>query len=259
MPSHLGSDESLNTVYFCSASPGRHRSTQALVVELVPLRKAGDLFNFGFRVTPRFPGSSDFALEWPLVPKKSDRPVSQKRNNPWQTREIRVIYDNPWVRLEEHDAINPAGKPCIYGKVCFHNQAVGILPLDDHGNTWLVGQHRYALDAWSWEIPEGGSPAGEDPLETARRELKEETGLSARRFELFCTMHLSNSVTDEEGFVYLAMGLEDGETMFEETEDIVVRKLPVEEAIRMAMAGEITDAMSLTALFRYAVVKGIAP
>lgn len=182
--------------------------------------------------------------------------MSEHRSNPWRTRDIKIVYQNPWLRLEEHDAINPAGKPCAYGKVCFRNQAVGILPVDEAGNTWLVGQHRYTLDIWSWEIPEGGSPEGEDPAETARRELKEETGLTARHIDLFCVLHTSNSVTDEEGFVYLATGLEEGETMFEETEDIVVKKLPVEAAIDMAMNGEITDAMSLVTLFRYALKIG---
>ncbi len=185
--------------------------------------------------------------------------MNEKRINPWQTLGTRVVYENPWLRLEEHDAINPAGSPCTYGKVCFRNQAVGILPIDDDGNTWLVGQHRYTLDAWSWEIPEGGSPEGEDPVETARRELKEETGLTAANIELLCTLHTSNSVTDEEGFVYLATGLEEGETMFEETEDIEVSKLPIEEAVAMALRGEITDSMSLVALLRYALENNIRP
>ena len=182
--------------------------------------------------------------------------MQKKRINPWRTNHIEVIYDSPWLRLEEHDAVNPAGHPCNYGKVCFKNQAVGVLPVDEQGNTWLVGQHRYTLDAWSWEIPEGGSPEGEDPADTALRELKEETGLQAEKIELFFELHTSNSVTDEEGFIYIATGLTEGETEFEDTEDIVVRKLPIEEAIAMALKGEITDAMSLAALYRYAVEKG---
>jgi 8-oxo-dGTP pyrophosphatase MutT (NUDIX family) len=182
--------------------------------------------------------------------------MSEKTVNPWRTNAVRVIYDSPWLRLEEHDAINPAGKSCDYGKVCFKNQAVGILPIDEAGNTWLVGQHRYTLNAYSWEIPEGGSPAGEAPEETAARELKEETGLEAADIALFCTLHTSNSVTDEEGFIYLATGLAEGETEFEDTEDITVRKLPFEEALAMAMNGEITDAMSLAALFKYALLQG---
>ena len=128
-------------------------------------------------------------------------------HNPWKTLGIKSIYENPWLRLEEHDVINPAGGKNLYGKICFLNQAVGVIPLDEAGNTWLVGQYRYTLDDYSWEIPEGGSPLGEDPIETARRELREETGLIAQDIQLLLNLHTSNSVTDEEGFIYLAKGL----------------------------------------------------
>jgi 8-oxo-dGTP pyrophosphatase MutT (NUDIX family) len=175
------------------------------------------------------------------------------QNNPWKTLGIKSIYENPWLRLEEHDVINPAGAKNLYGKVCFLNQAVGVIPLDEAGNTWLVGQHRYTLEQYSWEIPEGGSPLGEDPMETARRELREETGLIAQDIQLLLSLHTSNSVTDEEGFIYLAKGLEAGQTEHEDTEDITVRKLPLEEAIEMAIKGEITDAMSLAGLYRLAI------
>ncbi len=172
--------------------------------------------------------------------------------NPWVCLSRRTVFDNPWIRVEEHRVINPAGNENLYGKVCFINQAVGIVPLDDEGNTWLVGQHRYTLDAYSWEIPEGGSPPGEDPLATAHRELEEETGLKAGRMELLMRLHLSNSVTDEEGFVYVARDLSPGECAFDETEDITVRKLPLEAAISMVESGEITDSMSVAALLRLA-------
>ncbi len=174
-------------------------------------------------------------------------------HNPWKTLGIKSIYENPWLRLEEHAVINPAGGKNLYGKICFLNQAVGVIPLDEAGNTWLVGQYRYTLNDYSWEIPEGGSPLGEDPLETARRELREETGLIAQDIQLLLNLHTSNSVTDEEGFIYLAKGLELGETEHEDTEDITVRKLPLEEAIDMAIKGEITDAMSLAGLYRLAI------
>jgi len=174
--------------------------------------------------------------------------------NPWKFISSKKIYGNPWIRIEEHTVINPAGKPNQYGKVCFKNQAVGIIPVDDNGNTWLVGQHRYTLGEYSWEIPEGGSPQGEDPMETARRELEEETGLIAEYFELLLTLHLSNSVTDEIGFVYVARELSSGTACLEETEDITARKLPLIEAIEMAKKGEITDAMSVAALLRIALL-----
>lgn len=178
------------------------------------------------------------------------------QRNPWKTLGVKSIYENPWLRLEEHDVINPAGGKNLYGKVCFLNQAVGVIPLDEAGNTWLVGQHRYTLEDYSWEIPEGGSPPGEDPMETARRELQEETGLIARDIQLLLRLHTSNSVTDEEGFIYIARGLEAGETEHEDTEDISVRKLPLEDAIDMAVRGEITDAMSLAGLYRLALEIG---
>jgi 8-oxo-dGTP pyrophosphatase MutT (NUDIX family) len=176
-----------------------------------------------------------------------------KSNKPWTTHSIREIYQNPWISLEEHQVLNPAGKPGIYGKVCFKSQAIGIIPVDDEGNTWLVGQHRYTLDAWSWEIPMGGSPSGEDCMLTAQRELREETGLSAEKFTRLLCLHTSNSITDELGYVYLAQGLIPGETDFEDTEDIEVKKLPLSEAVAMAQDGRITDAISVAGLFYLAL------
>lgn len=176
-----------------------------------------------------------------------------KRTNPWLTRAIRPVYDNAWIRLEEHQVTNPAGNPGMYGKVCFKTRAVGIIPLDEQGNTWLVGQHRYTLDAWSWEIPMGGSPMGEDCEQTARRELQEETGLRAGDITQILHLHTSNSITDEQAYVYLARQLQSGHTDFEDTEDIEVKKLPVSEAIAMAQDGRITDAISVAGLLHLAL------
>ncbi len=178
--------------------------------------------------------------------------MSENRRNPWKTLSVATAFENPWIRVEAHDVINPRGGKNVYGKVCFKNQAVGVIPVDEQGNTWLVGQWRYTLNKYSWEIPEGGSPAGEDPMETARRELKEETGLTACEIIPLMRIHTSNSVTDEEGFIYLARGLTEGDTDHEDTEDITVRKLPLTDAIDMALRGEITDAMSLAGLLRLA-------
>jgi len=178
---------------------------------------------------------------------------SHGRNNPWHTREVRDIYDNPWIKLEEHQVTNAAGKPGIYGKVCFKNQAIGIIPLDPQGNTWLVGQYRYPLHEWSWEIPMGGSPLSEDCAETARRELQEETGLLAGKLTRILHLHTSNSVTDEQAYVYLAQQLQPGATAFEETEVIEVKKLPLAEAILMAQDGRITDAISVAGLLHLAL------
>ncbi len=172
--------------------------------------------------------------------------------NPWKTKNSKLIYENPWISVEEHDVINPAGKDGIYGKVHFKNKAMAVIPIDKEGNTWLVGQYRYALDEYSWEIPMGGGPIGEDLLESANRELKEETGILAGKWTLIMRIHTSNSVTDEEGFVYLAEDLTYGETEFEETEALEVKKLPFAEAVDMVMDGKITDGISVAAILKVA-------
>ena len=154
--------------------------------------------------------------------------------------------------------INPAGGNGIYGKVNFKNKAIGIVPMDENGNTWLVGQFRYALNAYSWEIPEGGSPLGTSLLDSAKRELKEETGITATRWTQILRMHTSNSVTDEEAFVFLAEGLTPGENQLEETEaDLVVKKIPFKDVLEMVMEGAITDSMSVAAILKIARLKGL--
>ncbi|WKK81218.2 NUDIX hydrolase [Marivirga arenosa] len=170
--------------------------------------------------------------------------------NPWKLVKSTLKYDNPWIKVEEHDVINPSGKEGIYGKVHFKNIAVGVIPIDENDNTYLVGQYRYPLDQYSWEIPEGGCPENEDVLEAAKRELKEETGLSAKDWNEFMKIHTSNSVSDERGVVYLAKGLTQGEVQFEETEDIKVKKLPLSEAFEMVLDGEITDSISMASLLK---------
>ena len=180
-----------------------------------------------------------------------------ENHNPWKRLSGKIIYDNPWIIVEEDQVVNPAGNHGIYGKVLMKNKAIGVLALDDEDNTWLVGQYRYTLNEYSWEIPTGGSPQGEDYLEGAKRELKEETGLVASRWEKLTRIHTSNSVTDEEGYIFLARGLEQQETSFDDTEELQIKKLPLKEAVLMAARGEITDSMSLAALFKMAVIKGI--
>lgn len=179
---------------------------------------------------------------------------ADKRSNPWKTLSSRKIYDNNWISLQEDQVINPAGKPGIYGKVCFKSQAVGIIPVDEQGNTWLVGQHRYTLDQWSWEIPMGGSPLGEDCKQTALRELEEETGLIAQQLTQLLHLHTTNSITDEAGYVFLAKQLTPGLQSLEDSEmDIEVKKLPLTEAIAMAQDGRITDAISIAGLLYLAL------
>jgi len=172
----------------------------------------------------------------------------------WKLQTSKEIYDNPWLGLTEDEVINPGGGMSHYGKIHFKNFAIGIIPLDENNNTWLVGQYRYVPDCYSWEIPMGGGPLDIDPLESAKRELKEETGLTATHWEELMHLHTSNSVTDERGIVYIAKGLTEGETEFEETEDLKIIKLPLEDAVKRVMDGEITDSVSVAGLLKLAIL-----
>lgn len=180
--------------------------------------------------------------------------ASMEERNPWTTIESRKIYDNNWIGLTEHQVINPSGGKGIYGEVHFKNLAIGILPLDEELNTWLVGQYRFPLKAYSWEIPEGGGPLGSDPLDSAKRELLEETGLSATDWVELQRMHLSNSVSNELAIIYIARGLSMGIAEPEETEELRLRKLPFQEAYEMVLNGEITDSMSVAAILRTKII-----
>lgn len=171
-------------------------------------------------------------------------------SNPWQVLNSKEIYDNNWIKLTEHQVINPSGGNGIYGEVHFKNIAIGILPLDEHYNTWLVGQYRFPTKTYSWEIVEGGGPVGSDPLESAKRELAEETGLSAKSFLEIQRMHLSNSVSDELAIIYIAKDLQFGEATPEETEQLMVKKLPFIEAYQMVIDGLITDSISVAAILK---------
>jgi 8-oxo-dGTP pyrophosphatase MutT (NUDIX family) len=170
--------------------------------------------------------------------------------NPWKITSEKEIYDNPWINLTEYQVINPSGKPGIYGKVHFKNYAVGVLPLDEDMNTYLVGQYRFALGQYSWEMPEGGGPLNDEPLASAKRELLEETGLKASNWSELIRMHLSNSVSDELSIIYLARGLEQFDAEPEETEQLIVRKLPFEEVYQMVCKGLITDSMTVAAVLK---------
>lgn len=178
-------------------------------------------------------------------------------DNPWQTLNSTTPYENNWLSVRHEEVITPAGTPGIYGVVSFKNKAVGVIPIDSEGNTYLVGQYRYPLNEYSWEIPEGGSPLSTDILDSAKRELKEETGLEARKWTKIARIHTSNSATDEEGFLYIAEDLVQGEHAPEETEELQVRKLSLAEAVKMVMTSEITDSLSVCGLLMVARLKGI--
>ncbi len=180
-----------------------------------------------------------------------------EHENPWTTLSGKLIYENQWIRLDEYDVINPTGGQGIYGKVSFKNLAVGVLPIDEEMNTWLVGQTRYTLGEYSWEIPMGAVPTPEGYEQGALRELKEETGLIANKLEFLCKIHTSNSVTDEVGMSYLATELTQGETEFDDTEDIKVWKLPFRDALDMVMNGKITDSLSVACILKYARMTGL--
>lgn len=172
--------------------------------------------------------------------------------NPWQVVDRRVVYDNPWIQVTHHDVIRPDGKPGIYGIVHYRNRAVGVLPIDEHGHTWLVGQYRFALGRYSWELPEGGCPEGESTLEAAKRELREETGLEARQWQLLGRADLSNSISDEVATLYLATELIERQSQPEGTEVLTVRRLPFKDALSMVLDGRITDAISVMTILLYA-------
>jgi len=170
--------------------------------------------------------------------------------NPWTTRSSRHVYDNPWISVTEHQVVNPGGKDGIYGVVHYKNQAIGIVPVDAEGNTWLVGQFRYPLDRYSWELPQGGGRADEDPLDAAKRELSEETGLSAARWAPLCSFDVSNCCSDETGHLFIARELTEGEAHPDDDEQIEVRKMPFAEALAMVRRGEITDLVSIAGLLQ---------
>jgi 8-oxo-dGTP pyrophosphatase MutT (NUDIX family) len=170
--------------------------------------------------------------------------------NPWTLLNKKTAYENPWIRVEHHEVLNAAGNQGIYGKIHFKHIAVGIIPLDEELNTWLVGQYRYPLDNYSWEIPEGGGKLKVAPLQSAKRELKEETGIEANEWKLIQTIHTSNSVADEIAHIYLARGLHHFAANPDEDEVLKVKKVPFSEAVSMVADNRITDSMSVAGILK---------
>ena len=165
--------------------------------------------------------------------------------NPWTKLNGDVKYENPWIKVTEDKVLNPAGNDGIYGVVHFKTHAIAIIPLDENNNTWIVGQYRYPMSSYEWEVIEGGCPEGTSPLETAKRELIEEAGLKAESFEMILEMQLSNSTTDELSYTYIARDITYVGADPEEDEELVIKKLPFEEVYQMVLRNEIRDSLSV--------------
>jgi 8-oxo-dGTP pyrophosphatase MutT (NUDIX family) len=179
---------------------------------------------------------------------------------PWTRGEPRLVYDNPWISVTEFDAVAPTGRPALYGLIHQKHFGIAIVPLHEDGTITLVGQNRFPL-GYSWEVPEGGGKLDVDPLESAKRELKEETGLVAAEWRRILTLQLSNSVTDERAFAFLATDLSQSETEPDDTEDIAVVRVPFTEALEAAVNGHMEDALTVASLLRlhHMAVQGDLP
>ena len=180
--------------------------------------------------------------------------MESEKTNPWKTLKSEVQYENPWIKVTEHQTINSAGGEGVYGVVHYKNVAIGIIPLDEEYNTWLVGQYRFPLEQYSWEICEGGGLHDINVLESAKRELMEELGIKATHWTSIMDLHLSNSVSDEKGIVYIAKGLNYYNPEPEEGEVLQIKKLPFTEVYNMVMNGEITDSLTITAVLKAKVL-----
>lgn len=171
--------------------------------------------------------------------------------SPWRTLSSRVVYGNAWMRVREDQVVRPDGTPGIYGVMEPTRVATGVVALTDAGEVWLVGQYRYATGGYSWEIVEGGADPHEGPLAGAMRELREEAGLEAASWQLLGgEVHLSNCITSERAFIYLARGLRHVEAAPEGTEVLRLAKVPLARALALVDRGAITDAVSVIGLLR---------
>lgn len=177
-----------------------------------------------------------------------------EERGPWKIISSEEQYNNPWINVTEHQVINPGGGNGIYGEIHFKNIAIGVIPLDEDYNTWIVGQYRFPLQAYSWEIIEGGGKIGVDPIKSAQRELAEEAGIVAKEYHLIQEMHLSNSVSDEYGLVYIAKGLSFQSAAPEIEEELVIKKIPFQQLFDMVMNGEMTDSLTVAGVLKLKIL-----
>ena len=184
---------------------------------------------------------------------ETDKSIIEQRGN-WKIHNTEVAYENPWIKVNHHQITHPGNKPGIYGEIKFKNLALGVIVLDDELNTWLVGQHRFPQNEYTWEIPEGGGEIGVNPLLSAKRELLEETGITAKKWTQIVNMHLSNSVSDEFAIVYLAQNLSFGKSMPDEDEELEVKKVPFNDFYDDVEAGVITDSLTVAAALKIKVM-----
>ncbi len=177
-----------------------------------------------------------------------------ENKNPWTTLKSEKVYDSPWIGLTKHDVLNPNGNPGTYSVVHFKNLAIGILPLDKDYNTWIVGQYRYPINQYSWEIPEGGGKRDVEPIESAKRELLEETGITAGKWTKVQEMYLSNSASDEYCILYIAQDLTFGKAQPEDEEELVCKKIHFDELYRLVETGEITDSLTVAIVLKVKIM-----
>ncbi len=187
--------------------------------------------------------------------------MTLKRNGPWTVKSERTVFSNPWIKVEDHAVIHPDGSDGEYGVVRLKNRAIGILPVSDDGDVWLVGQHRYPHDKHTWELPEGGGPLEDDPLTSAKRELAEETGLLARQWRRISDFDLSNSITDESAICYIAWDLVSGDAAPEPSEALTIKKVKFSQLLEMVLHGEISDNLTIimTLTAHVLALRGEAP
>lgn len=188
--------------------------------------------------------------------KKEAKPFDEMRD-PWTRFSKATVFENPWFSVETHDCLTPGGTPAEYGLVHFKNRAVGVIPLHDDGTITLVGQYRFPLEQYSWELPEGGCPEGRDMKAGAEMELSEETGLTAKIVVPFLEFHTSNSITDEWGMVFLAQGLSQGEAHPEDSEELQLRRVSLATILEEIEAGKITDLITISAIYKLAYMMAL--